>query len=636
MALSRFQEFSVYLLILGTFVLVALTDGLSWPTLAFCLLLALLRLSGLTLSTNAGCATLIAVAAAAPVYWFFFRGVVNLNVKDFLLAVLMVFLLSAQTGRDFAAVSSYCIWIMLAALFPSSGPQQWVLLGVLFIWFLIVQTLNEVRRNREDLVSWTGPDGWAILRPLASFLLLLVLGISVFSGVLYALLPRVPIAALHLNFNPMRRLVGFSGTVRLGEIGRLQEDRTPAFRVRFLKGTPPPVLRWRGLALADFNGTAWTNNLESWYEHPGQGSINLASDEQRRQPGERLFYEVQTLAAMDRVLFTVGIPEYLYLPEGRLRRNAESALRQISLTDAMPTYSLSGWLDPTVPPLATETLAPIGNFQRQRYLRLPVVNPRLRELAEAIASNSKGAEAIANRIESFLRTRYSYSLESKIGNREPLVDFLFNVRSGHCEYFASSMAVLLRTLKIPTRVVTGFYTALPEPVGPWHVIRSSSAHSWVEVWVDGKGWLVYDPTPPGRNLARPSATIQWLLRLQDKLVIFGEEWMGGANGLKRPNLPVPNIDWTWALLGLSLPLAWLLWRQRHSQAPTPHAAARLYERYLNEAKLDRHRAMTAREIAPGPITDLYEKARFSRDPAALNKLEQALHQWSQANKRQSS
>ena len=104
------------------------------------------------------------VAAAAPIYWFFFRNIASLNIKDFLLAVLMVFLLSAQTGRDFAAVSSYCIWIMMASLFPSSGPQQWFLLAILFTWFLIVQCLNELRRNRDQLKEWQGIDGWRLLR----------------------------------------------------------------------------------------------------------------------------------------------------------------------------------------------------------------------------------------------------------------------------------------------------------------------------------------------------------------------------------------------------------------------------------------------------------------------------------------
>ncbi len=627
--LPRIQEMAVYLLIVGTVLLVATTEGLAWPTFLFCASIAILRLAGLTLSTNSGCVTLVLVAAAAPVYWFFLRNIVSLNIKDFLLTVLMVFLLSAQSGRDFAAVSSYCIWIMMASLFPSSGPQQWFLLAILFTWFLIVQSLNELRRNRDQLAEWRGLDGWPLLRPLASFALIMVFGIAVFAGGLYLLLPRNPIAAFQFNFQPFRRLVGFSGSVRLGEIGRLQDDRTPAFRVRFLSGTPPPVVRWRGAALADFNGSAWTNTIENWHEFPNQGKIVLGTDDQRRRPGPRLFYEIQTLAAMDRVLFTTGIPEYIYLPEGRLRRNTESAFKQISLESSLPAYSFSGWMDAAIHPLASESSFILTPQLRQRYLRLPGVNPRIREFAEALTAKLTDPVEIANRIETHLKTRYSYSLESNISGREPLLDFLFNTRAGHCEYFASAMAVMLRTLKIPTRVVTGFYASLPEPIGPWYVIRSSNAHSWVEVWIEGKGWQVFDPTPPGSNQPRLSASMQWLLRMQDRFVVMSEEWMGGTNGLRRPNINRPDISWPWFLAAISLPLAWLLWRQRYNHTPAPHEATLLFKRYLKASKRRRTISQTARDLEKSEITSLYEKARFSRDPQALAHLKRWMSQFLQ-------
>jgi transglutaminase-like putative cysteine protease len=625
--LPRIQELAVYVLIVGTFLLVATTDGLAWPTLLFCLVIALLRIAGLTLSTNAGCATLLLVAAAAPLYWFFFRNIASLNIKDFLLAVLMVFLLSAQTGRDFAAVSSYCIWIMMASLFPSSGPQQWFILAILFSWFLIVQCLNELRRNRDQLKAWHGLDGWRLLRPLASFGLLMVLGIGIVAGGLYLLLPRNPIAAFQFNFQPLRRLVGFSGSVRLGEIGQLQDDRTPAFRVRFLSGTPPPIVRWRGAALSDFNGSAWTNTLETWHEFPNQGKIVLASDDQRRKPGPRLFYEIQTLAAMDRVLFTTGIPEYIYLPQGRLRKNAESAFRQISLEYTLPTYSFSGFLDPTMHPVAAETSGPLTQPLRQRYLRLPGVNPRIRELAEVVAAKLTDPAGIANRIETHLKTKYAYSLESNITGREPLVDFLFNTRAGHCEYFASAMAVMLRTLKIPTRVVTGFYASLPEPIDSWYVIRSSNAHSWVEVWIESKGWVVFDPTPAGGNQPQLSATMKWLIQMQDRFVVMSEEWMGGAAGVKRPNITRPEISWPWFLATISISLAWLLWQKRNNQLAAPHPATQLFKRYLKASKRKRALSQTARELEQTEFTALYEKARFSRDPQALYLLRQGLNKF---------
>lgn len=616
------HEAAVYLLIVGTLLLVWVTDGLPLPTLALCLLVASLRIGGLTLSTNAGCAVLIAVAAGAPLYWFFLRSFATLDLKDFLLAVLLVFLLSAQTGRDFAAVSSYCIWIMLATLFPTSGPQQWVLLGGLFVWFLVVQSLNELRRSRESQKNWKGLDGWQLLRPLAVFTLVMVLGVSVFAGAIYVLLPRNPIAAFQFNFKPFRRLVGFSNSVRLGVIGELQDDQTPAFRVRFLQGSPPTVIRWRGVGLADFNGSAWTNSNEVWTESAQQGKITVASDAQRRKPGERLYYEVLTLAEMDRVLFSVGVPEFVYLPEGRLRINGEGALRQLSLQEALPNYSISGLLDRDYHALSSDTNASLGPELRQRYVRLPYVHPRIRELAEVASEPSKGPFEAAQRIEAFLRSRYTYSLASKISGREPLLDFLFVARSGHCEYFASAMAVMLRSLKIPARVVTGFYASLPEPIGPWYVIRSSNAHSWVEVWIEGRGWIVFDPTPPGSNQPKMSATRRWLLKMQDRLVVMSEEWMGGGSGLRRPALPKLELNWGWIaavfLLGAVVLGAVLFWWRRVPEKQTVQSEATLaYRRYLEARKKQRAPNQTARELEQSEIVSLYERARFADDKGAL-------------------
>jgi hypothetical protein len=102
----------------------------------------------------------------------------------------------------------------------------------------------------------------------------------------------------------------------------------------------------------------------------------------------------------------------------------------------------------------------------------------------------------ARAMESHLRQDYGYTLEllSKPVD-DPLAYFLFVRKKGHCEYFASSMAVMLRTLGIPSRVVTGFQSGVYNSMTGWQVIRASDAHSWVEAWIEGRGWTTFDPTP---------------------------------------------------------------------------------------------------------------------------------------------
>jgi hypothetical protein len=86
----------------------------------------------------------------------------------------------------------------------------------------------------------------------------------------------------------------------------------------------------------------------------------------------------------------------------------------------------------------------------------------------------------------------------KAGGEDPLADFLFNVREGHCEYFATAMAIMLRTQGIATRIVNGFQQGSYNETADVLVVRQRNAHSWVEVYFPGeKTWVPFDPTPFG-------------------------------------------------------------------------------------------------------------------------------------------
>jgi len=134
-----------------------------------------------------------------------------------------------------------------------------------------------------------------------------------------------------------------------------------------------------------------------------------------------------------------------------------------------------------------------------RYLQLPEnLDPRIDRLAtqiilEANASNRYDA---AKAIESYLQRQFGYSLEMKASGPDPLADFLFNVRSGHCEYFSTAMAVLLRTHGIAARVVNGFLPGEYNEAAGAYTVRQSDAHSWVEVYFpETRSWVTFDPTP---------------------------------------------------------------------------------------------------------------------------------------------
>ncbi|MFH0794353.1 MAG: DUF3488 and transglutaminase-like domain-containing protein, partial [bacterium] len=135
------------------------------------------------------------------------------------------------------------------------------------------------------------------------------------------------------------------------------------------------------------------------------------------------------------------------------------------------------------------------------YLQLPQRDPgvpRYKELAASIAQGRTTPFQIANAVERYLQVNYEYTTTGGInsGGERHLEEFLFEQKRGHCEYFATSMVILLRCLGIPSRLVNGFYSTEWNQYGRYFTVRESDAHSWVEVWFDDYGWMTFDPTPP--------------------------------------------------------------------------------------------------------------------------------------------
>ncbi len=107
---------------------------------------------------------------------------------------------------------------------------------------------------------------------------------------------------------------------------------------------------------------------------------------------------------------------------------------------------------------------------------------------------------------------------------DPLADFLFIRKQGHCEYFASAMSVLLRAQGIPARMATGFESGVYNSLTDQWLVRASDAHTWVEAWLPGSGWTTFDPTPPDPNPARFSLAMVLGLYL-DAAETFWQNWV---------------------------------------------------------------------------------------------------------------
>jgi hypothetical protein len=170
-------------------------------------------------------------------------------------------------------------------------------------------------------------------------------------------------------------------------------------------------------------------------------------------------------------------------------------------------------------------LQPLDSAARARYLALPSDLPaRVGELAKAWIGNETDPEKRAKLIEAALRKGYRYDLESPSGGaKNPLDHFLFVSKRGHCEFYSTAMAVMLRTQGVPTRNVNGFIGGTFNRFGRYYAVRQGDAHSWVEVYVEGKGFVRFDPTPPAD--AAPQSEITGVLAfVRDMVEAAAQRW----------------------------------------------------------------------------------------------------------------
>lgn len=134
-------------------------------------------------------------------------------------------------------------------------------------------------------------------------------------------------------------------------------------------------------------------------------------------------------------------------------------------------------------------------------LRVPeTLKPHLAVIAREWTAGAVGDEAKLEAIERHLRTEYRYTLARKPTQGPELLDFLFVSREGHCEYFASALALVARSAGVRTRVATGYRVVEKNPIGDYAVVREKNAHAWVEAWYGG-AWHTRDATPPSPGLA---------------------------------------------------------------------------------------------------------------------------------------
>ncbi len=139
-------------------------------------------------------------------------------------------------------------------------------------------------------------------------------------------------------------------------------------------------------------------------------------------------------------------------------------------------------------------------------------------------------DRIASRFQAYLCANYRYSIETRQvePGLDPTVDFLKNRQTigGHCEYFASAMVMMCASVGIPARIVTGYHGGEFNTLGGFYTVRQKFAHAWVEVFIPGRGWVTYDPSPAAPNAAGGAGS--WRRWIQEFYEVIDHNWSSGV------------------------------------------------------------------------------------------------------------
>jgi transglutaminase-like putative cysteine protease len=530
------------------------------------------------------------------------------------------------------------------------------------VWTLLVHTL------RSEAIEAGDPG--AVTRAITPGLLhttLIASGLAVLLALaLFVTLPRLRSNLVAgPGIAPAFAAAGFSSRVQLGDIGRIREDPKIALRVETLEGSAPPAAErtWRGLAFDHFDGTAWSITPPGRLPVAGspEGGVGFGPRPKVVNLVERIVREPVEAG----VLFASGDPRQLQGTVRRVERDASGGLYAAGQADERIRYTVATYLhrwrdedlrrDRAVAPARSGT----------RYLDLPPLAPQVSELAHSIGVGASSDADRVRAIERHLIERGRYTREAPtldLSRGSPVEAFLRGELAGHCEYFASAMVLLARSLGLPARLVNGFAGGRENRIGGFIEVRRSDAHSWVEVHYERAGWVAYDPTPAdlraisaaGLSLSERAAELASALELwwyqrvvgfhrSDQIAALRRGWMAwqGSDAEEAPAQRSPARAWSGmgsSFSGLALPLLLLaaligagarLWRWRRasagSEVPRVYLAAL---RLLSRRGLVREAGTTARAFAqrvsrerPGAgalafatLTESYLQQRFGGLP----------------------
>lgn len=525
MNIEQFFKAASYALVTGGFLTLALTGRVDVVT---CILYSLALIAswfadrpGLRLQISERVANWC-VVGYAPFAYLDFRYLSSSWITaliHFVLFVSIFKLFQVKRDRDWVFLYLLAVFeMLLAAGLTIDALFLLLLTGFTLTGLAALQAFEVVRTGRNlrqplrtVTLSYDGQQARQASRPVR-YLLVMTLVMAALIGALsvptFFLLPRWNTGLLSQTFSEDTAMTGFSDlSIALGSVGNIKSDERTAMRVRVEKPLPP-YLHWRGMVMTQFDGREWTRpeaNRRVAVRQQNGGYI-LGEQQQRGQVVVQTVY-VEPMSTS--ALFHCGRPVAVSNLRG-LAQDSTGTLYRAECGTRL-SYTVLSHLDETPVEQLRQDPLKYDAQTRATFLQLPATfDARVTQLAREITANATNGYDRARAIEQHLRTRCAYTLELQRGNElDPIVDFLFETRRGHCEYFASAMALMCRSLGLAARLAGGYHLGEYNDINNTYIVRQADAHAWVEVYFpQTETWVEFDPTPG--VAPAPTAAAEWL------------------------------------------------------------------------------------------------------------------------------
>lgn len=450
--------------------LAALPTLPQWPLILSLAFISILALSALLPKAPNRLLIFFALLLVIALMILEYKGRFGRDVAASMLILMMgLKCLETKSFRDLRAILGFSLFLPFAALLGNQTPLTIALCLLNFAFWLLV--LNAISTGK---VHWPKKPYLNALKTIAQQILLsLPLAIA-----LFWLFPRIstPLWGLPSLSNQGS---GLGDSMRPGQwLDTLTDDRI-AFRAKFKNQAPKANQRyWRGPVLWDFDGLQWTRKKEDSLKTVAQQSLQAS-------PSNSLAYDVSLEATERKYIPSLDWP---YSVESQYFISKDGTVYSDNAIQKITSYSGISILQPNF-------TAQLDVPTRQRALAFPkAFNKRTQSLAALWRAQAGSDRAYINRIMQWIRRDFSYTLATDEPEINATDDFLFTDKKGFCQHFSSSFAILMRAAGIPSRVVTGYVGGYKNPYGEYWILYNKDAHAWNEVWLEGEGWVRFDPT----------------------------------------------------------------------------------------------------------------------------------------------